>query len=371
VHLRPAATMSNPVQTPSSSNEIITQDQKLLASLSLTPGLDTTTLNTTDSTNMMASPELALVWPLTDFASTTCSRPIATILRFLHFHALVARPTTPPTILIQTPEDLGNGRLEDEQLFVQLVREACRMFHRPCTEDATTSYDVVMSYFPLADQDQAQRLVELTNRCHGPLFVLCGDCEILGMPTSADDEKERGLDSLRVEMLLKQTFSSLRSSGASIAVEYARGGEDAKRAREENCALRKHQRNQLVGEQELLLLSQKWQMFFETNKKEGEQKTSTNGTSTNEDKPASPVLPPKIVAFQKRLRSWYYTRLVLWNEFDDETAVKLMKKHGTQESYDVYLRNAVVTKWIKQTGLKSEQLWEESNVWEAIDLVKH
>ena len=118
--------MSNPVQTPSSSNEIITQDQKLLASLSLTPGLDTTTLNTTDSTNMMASPELALVWPLTDFASTTCSRPIATILRFLHFHALVARPTTPPTILIQTPEDLGNGRLEDEQLFVQLVREACR-----------------------------------------------------------------------------------------------------------------------------------------------------------------------------------------------------------------------------------------------------
>ena len=85
------------------------------------------------------------------------------------------------------------------------------------------------------------------------MFVLCGDCEALGMPVSSDDEKGRGLDSLRVEMLLKQDLSNLRISGAPIAVEYARGGEDARRAREENCALRRHQRNQLVGDRTLLL----------------------------------------------------------------------------------------------------------------------
>ena len=193
---------------------------------------------------------------------------------------------------------------------------------------------------------------------------------MLGMPSSSEDEKERGLDSLRVEMLLKKTFQTIRSSGASIAVEYARGGADAQLAREQNCALRRHQKNQLVGEQQLLLLSEKWQLFRVPTKEEQEELEKGGEKTTADSTTPPPLMSSKILAFQKKLRSWYYQRLVLWNEFDDATAVKLMNKHGTQESYDAYLRQAVVSKWIQQTGMASEQLWEEVCVWEAIDDVK-
>jgi hypothetical protein len=70
----------------------------------------------------------------------------------------------------------------------------------------------------------------------------------------------------------------------------------------------------------------------------------------------------KIVSFQRKLISWYNTRLALWEESDDEALTKLMHKHGTQENYELYLRNPIAGKWMKQTGLSPSQLWDEKSI---------
>jgi len=43
---------------------------------------------------------------------------------------------------------------------------------------------------------------------------------------------------------------------------------------------------------------------------------------------------------------------------EDEKVVKLMAKHGTQESYELFLRNAAEEKWMKRTGLSTSILLE-------------
>jgi hypothetical protein len=360
-------------------------DRHVLLSLSLTPGLDDTTTTTTTK-------QLSLVWPLTDFVSTQCSRPVATILRFLHFQLLNTSltTTTPPTVLIDVPQDTQDQ--PPELCFVRTVQEACSLLKRPFTLDSTVPFDVVVSFFPTANQDHSQHLSILSTKCLGPMYVLCGDCEALGMPLSAEDEMERGLDSLRVEMLLKQTLSSTRESGASIAVEYARGGEDARNAREQNCALRRHQREQLVGDSTLLLLSEKWQIF--TRSKEDDDivhqqevkkcidinstrsllyyssSTCSSTCSTElkeqeepEERELELPLTEKMKSFGHRLRSWFENRLALWSDDgsnkqnDDETVVKLMQQHSTREGYELYLRNAVEKKWMRQTQREALEMW--------------
>ena len=339
--------------TTPSSKSIINQDKDIFRSLSLSPGLDL---------DVGSNVELSLVWPLSDFSASSkfCSRPVATILRFLHFHALTTKPTVQPSILIDLPPDTREET--PEQLFIQVVHNACALLHRSCSENPDTPYDAIVSFFPYANQMHVNSLLKRAQSCNGPLFVLCGDCEVLGMPTSSNDEKERGLDSLRVEMLLKRTFSKSRTSGASIAVEYARGGDDAKFARMENCALRRHQRKQLLGDQELLLLSEKWQVFVASVKEEKSDVRNNDQSDNNEESMKLNVMKMtnKIVSFQRKLISWYNTRLALWEESGGDTLTKLMRKHGTQKSYELYLRNAVVGKWVKQTGLSPSQLWEET-----------
>ena len=49
-------------------------------------------------------------------------------------------------------------------------------------------------------------------------------------------------------------------------------------------------------------------------------------------------------------------------ESDDEALTKLMHKHGTQENYELYLRNPIAGKWMKQTGLSPSQLWDEKSI---------
>ena len=41
--------------------------------------------------------------------------------------------------------------------------------------------------------------------------------------------------------------------------------------------------------------------------------------------------------------------MVLWDESDDESTIKLLQKHSTKDGYELYLRNAIEKKWIAQT----------------------
>ena len=243
---------------------------------------------------------------------------------------------------------------------MQTVQKACALLNRTCTLDSSsTSYDLILSFFPIADEMHANHLHNLSLQFNGPIYILCGDCEALGMPISPDEEKERGLDSLRVEMLLKQILKPTRTSGASIAVEYARGGTDGKKAREENCALRRHQRNQLIGDTTLLLLSEKWAMFVMNDDNEKEDGNSEIGKSQENSNKIENDDTNKVIRFRQRLRTWYQKRLALWDESDDESTIKLLQKHSTKDGYELFLRNAVETKWIVQTTKGIEKLWED------------
>ena len=329
---------------------ILQADQTLLTSLNLSTGLDPTS----------TKPALNLAWPLSDFTSlnSQISRPVATILRFLHYHILSTATTKTPTILIDLPPDSTSE--PPELFFMQTVQKACALLNRTCTLDSSsTSYDLILSFFPIADEMHANHLHNLSLQFNGPIYILCGDCEALGMPISPDEEKERGLDSLRVEMLLKQILKPTRTSGASIAVEYARGGTDGKKAREENCALRRHQRNQLIGDTTLLLLSEKWAMFVMNDDNEEEDGNGEIGKSQESTNKVENDDTNKVIRFRQRLRTWYQKRLVLWDESDDELTIKLLQKHSTKDGYELFLRNAVETKWIVQTTKGIEKLWED------------
>ena len=199
-----------------------------------------------------------------------------------------------------------------DAFFTENVRAACGLLQRPlsishtgsettpsplCSPEEASSTSskpaVIISFFPYPDEDRAvalsawaaEQLVvpssksadarTSANGTRGMLFVVCGDCEALGVPGSSAEEEERGLDALRVEMLLKKHLSSAFTSGAAIAVEYARGGSDGARAREENCRLRRQQRAQMVNPgQDLLLLSEKWHVFVARGQLEEEAENS-------------------------------------------------------------------------------------------------
>ena len=63
--------------------------------------------------------------------------------------------------------------------------------------------------------------------------------------------------------------------------------------------------------------------------------------------------------FGRRLRAWFELKKMHWSQegSEDEKVVKLMAKHGTQESYEIFLKNAVEEKWMKSTGLSTDALW--------------
>ena len=63
--------------------------------------------------------------------------------------------------------------------------------------------------------------------------------------------------------------------------------------------------------------------------------------------------------FGRRLRAWFELKKMHWSQegSEDEKVVKLMAKHGTQESYKIFLKNAVEEKWMKSTGLSTDALW--------------
>ena len=41
------------------------------------------------------------------------------------------------------------------------------------------------------------------------------------------------------------------------------------------------------------------------------------------------------------------------------SSIKLLQKHSTKDGYELFLRNAVETKWIVQTTKGIEKLWED------------
>ena len=67
----------------------------------------------------------------------------------------------------------------------------------------------------------------------------------------------------------------------------------------------------------------------------------------------------KVIRFRQQLRTWYQKRMVLWDESDEESTIKLLQKHSTKDGYELFLRNAVETKWIVQTTKGIEKLWED------------
>ena len=222
-----------------------------------------------------------------------------------------------------------------------------------------------------ADDDGQQetataRATSTTRR--GMLFVVCGDCEVLGVPNSSAEEQERGLDALRVEMLLKRHLSPAFTSGAAVAVEYARGGSDGARAREENCRLRRQQRAQLVRhDQDLMLLCEKWHVFVARDEVEGGVEACAalpsgrdgSGTSVvmglgggvSEAAGAARPSTAAVAKLRRRLHDWIRTRLERWDAAEGNAKLKLERKYSTREMFEKQTCLAAALRFEKRTGL--------------------
>jgi len=115
----------------------------------------------------------------------------------------------------------------------------------------------------------------------------------------------------------------------------------------------------LIGDTTLLLLSEKWAMFVMNDDNEEVDGNGDIGKSHENSNKLENDDTNKVIRFRQRLRTWYQKRLVLWDESDDESTIKLLQKHSTKDGYELFLRNAVETKWIVQTTKGIEKLWED------------
>ncbi len=412
-------------------------DAEVLASLSLGPGLegsaeDAPASASSSGSRNCARPELSLAWPLRHFASlpasSRCTRLTATLLRFLHYHGLCSKRgarggpsmTPRPRVHLDLPPqfpDEEESTATAAAFFAENVRAACALLGRPlsvsCTgaenllsshrlessEESATStrpISVIISFFPYPDEERAvalktwaaqqlvssssssanadkEQLATITSSRRGMLFVVCGDCEALGVPSSSAEEEERGLDALRVEMLLKKHLSPAFTSGAAIAVEYARGGSDGARAREENCRLRRQQRAQLVrGDQELLLLCEKWLVFVAREQIDADCKTSHTSQLHHDNngarvvtglggggidpaaaEVAAAVSRPSAAAvarLRSRLHDWILARLERWDAAQGNAKLKLEQKYGTRDKFEKHTCLAAALRFERRTG---------------------
>ena len=400
--------------------DIVKSDRDALSSLWIEPGFDRVG---------SSKPELKLAWPLRHFKAQPagtempCTRLVATMVRFLHYHAVYCLATQSPggEDLKRPPcvgLDLPRCELDavpspaSEEIFAESFQRACSILGRPvATTESRDSLqpDVIISFFPYADEERANGLsawaseqLVLKNRERRPkgmVFVLMGDSEVLGVPGSAIEEEERGLDTLRVEMLLKKSLSKSFTSEPPIAVEYERGGADGARAREQNCRLRKQQRAHLVPEDEdLLLLCEKWHIFvardeLSTSEEmsrcfglgQSNQTAHTPGSFISSsplpssisafeaaasaskgaafgpdtqvkqlDSSSEKLKPPSdssIAKFRSRLIHWIRTKMERWDTSQGELKRSLESKHKSREEYQSHLCSLAATRFEKRTGL--------------------
>ena len=337
--------------------------------------------------------------------SARCTRLAAALVRFLHYHVLCSDSpgaAGAPRVHLDLPPFYGDGAPSAaDAFFTENVRAACGLLQRPlsishtgsettpsplCSPEEASSTSskpaVIISFFPYPDEDRAvalsawaaEQLVvpssksadarTSANGTRGMLFVVCGDCEALGVPGSSAEEEERGLDALRVEMLLKKHLSSAFTSGAAIAVEYARGGSDGARAREENCRLRRQQRAQMVNPgQDLLLLSEKWHVFVARGQLEAEAENSATssqgetlwtpraGRETAGAREAARPSSAAVAKFRAKLHDWIRKRLEHWDAAEGPAKTKLLRKYSTRGMFEKQICLAAALRFEQRTGL--------------------
>ncbi len=274
-------------------------------------------------------------------------------------------PTTTPGAAAETETDPPSGRSADS--VVAVVLGFC-----PWPDAAHVAG---LAHVARAERRRARRLPPPSRDGGGgvgvpgpAVVVLCGDCEALGMPASREEEDQRSLDGLRVDMLLRRELREGDGweSEAPIAVEYARGGRDAARAREENCALRRHQRAQLVGaDQDFFLLSERWQVFTPRRGGGGGGAAAAAPTAAVMA-PAPPSAPSaaSVGRLRRKLLGWMDGKLAAWDAGggggggDDDKgtaeapggARALRRKHGSRDAYAAFLMGRAEKRFAQQVG---------------------